>query len=78
LRRTGLREARFSAGVVKQKARMNAVHRVFIGFPATPSSGVHSRREARVIPCASRIHPRYSAPRASGLVQFRNSIPKLY
>ena len=50
LRRTGLREARFSAGVVKQKARMNAVHRVFIGFPATPSSGVHSRREARVIP----------------------------
>jgi hypothetical protein len=42
------------------------------GFCATPSAGVHSRREAQVIPCASRIHPRYSAPRASGLVQFRN------
>jgi hypothetical protein len=57
LRRTGLREARFSAGVVEQKARMNAVHRVFIGFPVTPSVGVHSRREAQVIHLTSDVHP---------------------
>jgi hypothetical protein len=32
LLRTGMREACFCAGAVKQNARMNAVHRVFIGF----------------------------------------------
>jgi hypothetical protein len=32
LLRTGMREACFCAGTVKQIARMNAVHRVFIGF----------------------------------------------
>jgi hypothetical protein len=32
LLRTGMREACFCAGTVKQKSRMNAVHRVFIGF----------------------------------------------
>jgi hypothetical protein len=57
LRRTGLREARFSAGVVKQKARMNAVQRVFIGILATPSARVHSRCEAPAIYLTSDVHP---------------------
>jgi hypothetical protein len=49
LLRTGMREACFCAGTVKQNARMNAVHRVFIGFSAAPPLGL-MRALARVIP----------------------------
>jgi hypothetical protein len=72
LLRTGLPEACFCAGTVKQKARMNVVHPVFLGFQAAPLQGSRAL-PARVLPRPPKAQPRARGARTPSLSATENA-----